>query len=287
MRAFTIDDVLARGVKDVIHEHSEIGRLLTDHHVGCVSCSVGTCRLRDVIDIHNLNEEQEHELLTRVATVVYPGRTIDIPTRTRKAAATLENMGWSPVMSTLVEEHRLIKRMLAIIPNALSVLDPKNDACWQRIDKILDFIRRFADMNHHTKEEDILFGYFDQDLQILKVMRHEHETGRTLVRLTATAVTRRDAYATREYLGSYRNLLSQHIDKEDGVLFPWLDRQLKDRAIGEIFQQFQNVRRRFTGLDEEMLARVAEFEQLGEASTTSTMSRADGHTTTDPLKARM
>jgi hemerythrin-like domain-containing protein len=40
---------------------------------------------------------------------------------------------------------------------------------------------------------------------------------------------------------AYRQLLSEHIKKEDEILYPWMDRILTTRQIGELFAKFSEV----------------------------------------------
>jgi hemerythrin-like domain-containing protein len=99
-------------------------------------------------------------------------------------------------------------------------------------------VRSYADKFHHAKEEDILFKYFDAELDILKVMHNDHETGRAHVRAVLEAVEKRDRTHFSEHLNGYRDLLTEHIKKEDEILYPWMDRELSDRQIGQLFSQF-------------------------------------------------
>ncbi len=46
-------------IQDVLKTHPEIGEILARFHVGCVSCGVGVCLLKDVVAIHSLAKEDE------------------------------------------------------------------------------------------------------------------------------------------------------------------------------------------------------------------------------------
>lgn len=48
-----------RAIKDVVTEHPPIGTILERHEIGCVTCGVGICLLKDVVSIHGLPPEQE------------------------------------------------------------------------------------------------------------------------------------------------------------------------------------------------------------------------------------
>lgn len=48
-----------RAIQDVMAEHPEIGEILNRFEIGCVTCKVGICLLKDVVSIHGLSKEDE------------------------------------------------------------------------------------------------------------------------------------------------------------------------------------------------------------------------------------
>jgi len=46
-------------IQDVLKEHPPIGEILAKHDIGCVTCRVGICLLKDVVSIHGLSKEDE------------------------------------------------------------------------------------------------------------------------------------------------------------------------------------------------------------------------------------
>jgi hemerythrin-like domain-containing protein len=230
--------LLESGIKQIIDENPDVGGILEEYGIGCVPCSVGSCLLKDIVDIHNLTPESEQEMTTRIAQVVYPDREIIVPRRERARPVAEEEIQYSPPMKMLVDEHVLIKRMVALIPALIEKIDLGSEPGRQVILGAVDFIRSYADRYHHAKEEDILFKYFDDDLEILKVIREDHDTGRAHVRAVVKAVENRDREGVAEHLNGYRELLTEHIKKEDEVLYPWIDRELSDRQVGQLFSQF-------------------------------------------------
>jgi hemerythrin-like domain-containing protein len=145
----------------------------------------------------------------------------------------------SPSAATriLSEEHRLIERgldCLAAIARAARRerrLDAKTAA------EALALIRDFADRCHHAKEEDRLFAAMEaagleRDGGVLGVMLEEHESGRGHVRAMAAVVDRAaggdaDAIAVfGRHADELDELLREHIEKEDSVLFPLGDEML-------------------------------------------------------------
>jgi len=57
------------------------------------------------------------------------------------------------------------------------------------------------------------------------------------------AVERRDQKTIAENLMAYRELLTEHIRKEDEILYPWMDNQLSTHQVGELFSKFDEVDR--------------------------------------------
>ena len=46
-------------IQDVMVRYPEIGEILNRYDIGCVTCKVGICLLKDVVAIHGLSPEQE------------------------------------------------------------------------------------------------------------------------------------------------------------------------------------------------------------------------------------
>ena len=51
-----------KAIQDVITEHPVIGEILNRYEIGCVSCKVGICLLKDVVSIHGLSKEDEAKI---------------------------------------------------------------------------------------------------------------------------------------------------------------------------------------------------------------------------------
>lgn len=220
---------LNMGIKEIISRFPKVADILNQYNIGCVPCSVGSCLLKDVVEIHNLPRERQAEMMYRIEKTIYPDRDIKMPT-VEKIEVGSREIKYSPPMKRLVDEHVLIKRWITLIPKVIDNLDI--------VLKGVDFIRNYADKFHHAKEEEILFKYFDENLDILKTMHEDHETGRAHVRAIIEAVERRDKNAIAEHLNGYKELLTEHIKKEDEILYPWIDRNLSMRQIGELYNRF-------------------------------------------------
>lgn len=240
-----MEEILGERIKEIITKFPEVGTVLNDYGVTCVTCAVGTCLLKDILSIHRLSPEEEQKMMTRIAGIIYPGRNIVVPLRKGDQDQKSKAIKYSPPMQQLVNEHKLIKRVLAAIPLMARTLDLASDKGRQMALSGVDFIRSYADKYHHAKEEDILFKLFDGNLDILKVMHQDHETGRAHVRAVISAVERHDTGDAVRHLSAYRELLTEHIKKEDEILYPWLDRQLSDSQIGRLYSAFSEVDGKF------------------------------------------
>ena len=49
-------------INKVIAEHPAIGAILQKHEIGCVTCGVGICLVKDVVAIHALGAEKEAQI---------------------------------------------------------------------------------------------------------------------------------------------------------------------------------------------------------------------------------
>lgn len=128
----------------------------------------------------------------------------------------------------LMDEHRIILGVLARLTTWAHEAASPDDQ--QELAECCDFLFNFVDPIHHIKEEDLLFPAmiahgFPKNHGPLVVMLHEHEQGRLLTDELAqlsrkSPWTERDLAAARSSAREYTSLLSQHILKEDSVLYP-------------------------------------------------------------------
>lgn len=270
-----MDAYLRTGIKELIGRYPAIGAVLEEHGIGCVPCSVGTCLLSDIVEIHNLPPEEEEDLLGRIAVVIDPGaKAAPVAARARKAGGP-RTIAYSPPMRRLVEEHRFIKRWVALIPAAVAALDVESEEGRRFVRDGVDFIRSYADRFHHAKEEDLLFAYFDEGLEILKAMREDHERARAHVRGILDALERRDREGIAGHLRGYAEILTEHIRKEDEILYPWMDRNLTTTRVGALYAAFDEVDARL-GSDRERCERFIEkAEEALPAKAGETILRAE------------
>ncbi|MGZ9149115.1 MAG: hypothetical protein ACXW4G_12215 [Candidatus Deferrimicrobiaceae bacterium] len=63
-------------IKEIIGKYPPVGALLEEYRIGCVPCSVGTCLLADIVEIHDLSPEDEGTLMAGIAGIVSPARSL-------------------------------------------------------------------------------------------------------------------------------------------------------------------------------------------------------------------
>lgn len=263
----SLDHYLDQPIKAIIDRFPTVADALAAYDVGCVHCSVGSCRLRDVFEIHNLSAADERALLKRIAGVLLPGRDVPIPRlHGRAEAKPPKGRIYSPPLRKLVEEHTLIKRCVACVPALTAAVDVETEADRALVREVVDFIRNYADRYHHAKEEDVLFTYFDAGLDILQVMHADHEAARAHVRAIVKALDRRDRADLVAHLAAWHDLLTEHIRKEDEVLYPWMDRHLETSQVGRLWSAFAAIDAEFGDAPKRYEALVNRLEQLLERS---------------------
>ena len=229
--------VLNREIKELITAYPEVGRVLEEYGIGCAPCSVGSCLLKDVVGIHNLDPQKEATLMYRLEKAIYPDRKISEPVVDMTRKSEPKKISYSPPVKKLVDEHVLIKRLLALIPAIVEFTESSLRVDRDLILRCVDFIRTYADKYHHMKEEDILFKYIDEKAEIIQVMYKDHDIGRGYVRQAVEGAEKNNKTQVNENLLAYRDLLTQHIKKEDEILYPWIDRQLSTTQVGEMFRK--------------------------------------------------
>ncbi|MBI5346524.1 MAG: hemerythrin domain-containing protein [Chlamydiae bacterium] len=227
-----MEKFLNKSIKELITSHPIIGKILQSYNIDCANCSLASCALKDVLEIHSLKEEEAKELFSKLGSVLMPNEKFVIPKF--KGAKTQNLKSFSPPMKILVDEHVLIKSFVALIP-LMKKLDKK-----LVLDSV-EFIKFYADKYHHMKEEDILFKFFDENLTILQVMHEDHKKGRGLVKKILESLDIDDFETISQCLKDYHDLLSEHIKKEDEVLFPWLDKNLTMHQIGFFYASCKKI----------------------------------------------
>jgi hypothetical protein len=101
-----MEKYLNKGIKEIIDEFPEVENILNEYGIGCGPCNVGLCLLKDIVQIHNLPQDQEQQLMARIAQQIYPNKRIDIPRIKRKIDAETQEISYSPPMKKLEDKFQ-------------------------------------------------------------------------------------------------------------------------------------------------------------------------------------
>lgn len=175
------------------------------------------------------------------------------------------------ITAVMVEEHKLILRMIALLEENAGRLEAGESVPWRFFLDGVDFIRNYADRFHHAKEEDVLFvalvanGMPEQNSPVA-AMHLAHDQGRAFVRGMEAAAQRALAgeagqeAAIGENARGYIALLRDHIDKEDSILYPLAERVLPEAPRSEMVEAYQVAAARMPGLEEKYRRLVEGWE---------------------------
>lgn len=174
-------------------------------------------------------------------------------------------------INTLMNKHRLIEKMLGAMAGYMEGLARTGTADRADLARFVDFLAGYADAVHHGKEEDLLFDAmvrsgFSATSGPVAAMLADHTQNRQYTQALRTAALREGAAWTEAEIqevigtaGAYTYLLSAHIQKEDGILYPMAMQQLSDDVKQELWQQFGN-----KASDEAVRAEVARLTALAD-----------------------
>ena len=151
----------------------------------------------------------------------------------------------------LIEEHKLIKKLIGFLSDKAKLIEEGSKADKDFFEKAVYIIKNFADKFHHAKEEDILSvemvkkGMPEKDSPI-EAMLIEHEQGREFVSGMALALERLDKDAGQAIIQNargYIELLNEHIDKEDNILYPLAERMFTQAEKQKMLKEFKRAER--------------------------------------------
>jgi hemerythrin-like domain-containing protein len=139
----------------------------------------------------------------------------------------------------LLEDHRDIERMLAVLAGAMTRLRNGESVDGQALKQIVEFLLEYADHYHHVREEQHIFPVLERYPLLtmagrLDCMPGEHEIGRQVTTTLREATERYgsgDVSAASDFVdaaGKYLQLLAHHMGIEEGVLFELAEKVVSD-----------------------------------------------------------
>jgi hemerythrin-like domain-containing protein len=147
-------------------------------------------------------------------------------------------------------EHISIVDMLHIMEKISARLRQGEEIPRDHLEKVVNFIKNFADRCHHGKEEDILFPEMAKNsanLPLVNELLGEHQTGRDYIRGIVDSIPKAgagtpDAFHIAVNMEGYIQLLTRHIRTESVTLFPLVEKQIAkpmQRQLGERFEELE------------------------------------------------
>ena len=176
------------------------------------------------------------------------------------------------VTQVMVDEHKLILRMIALVEKNTELLEQGKFRNWQFYLDAVDFIRNYADRFHHAKEEDVLFvelikNGMPEKQSPIEAMHMEHDQGRAHVRAIEDAAQKAldgetgQAAIIAENAKGYAALLRGHIEKEDDILYPLAERVLPEEVRARMLDAYAQAETKTPALENKYLLMVEGYEQ--------------------------
>ena len=156
----------------------------------------------------------------------------------------------------LYEEHGGIILMLKIMGKIAEKLKKGEEVKKEHLSRIVEFLRNFADKCHHGKEEGILFPELvkkSTNVKLVNELLGEHKTGRDYIHGIAVSLEKYkagnpDAIHIAVNSKGYIQLLTEHIKKENEILFPIAEKELSKELQEDIEKRFEKLERDVIGI---------------------------------------
>jgi len=173
----------------------------------------------------------------------------------------------------LIQEHRLILRSVYVLQAMAEQARAGKMPADEDVDKLLDFLKRFADAHHQGKEEAVLFPCLRDATQgpsgALRMMMFEHEQERSLVVGLEEALRTHKNEDFAYYGGRLAEILSTHIYKEDNILFTLVERTISKDVDARVARDMLAYDESLPPATREQMNRVVndlEWKYLGKAA---------------------
>jgi hemerythrin-like domain-containing protein len=154
----------------------------------------------------------------------------------------------------LEDEHHFISKVVSAMAILAERLEKGESLGQGELQEIFGFMRMFADKCHHGKEEVHLFPLLRRKgVSVsgcpLAILMAEHQRGRTLVKDMLTFIVEYGKGETGaknslvRVLTDLTKLYSNHIWKENYLLFPMTDKILNPEEKKDLLMKFDDVER--------------------------------------------
>ncbi|WP_372881977.1 hemerythrin domain-containing protein [Psychromonas sp.] len=163
-------------------------------------------------------------------------------------------------INELKNEHAAVKMTLTVLDRMISRLEREPDQkIVEHLDQLVGFFQVFVDKCHHGKEEDILFPALvklgvNRDGGPIGEMLSEHEQGRGYIKGLKEAVEKikkgqaSGVVEAAENATSYIELLNNHIEKEEKVLFQIGEEGFSEAEQAALYAAFEKLEEEKIGI---------------------------------------
>ncbi|HVU02816.1 MAG TPA: hemerythrin domain-containing protein [Polyangiaceae bacterium] len=152
------------------------------------------------------------------------------------------------LFDTLIDDHRLISRVLFAFEGFLTRVEQTGDLDPIELNRFVVFFREFADLIHHDREERVLFpamkrlGYAPNGAPIAHVMDEHRREQKLLFELRQGAVRNRPRGSrdTAHLVGVSRELVlfeREHIKKENDLLYPAVKKEFSGKTLDSVTKE--------------------------------------------------
>ncbi len=168
----------------------------------------------------------------------------------------------------LKNEHDAILHVFTIIDKMLTIGTKEDIEIFKFGDELIYFLKTFADKCHHGKEEDYLFTELiargiPNEGGPIGVLLLEHKQGREYISLMNKSLESKGLINFKTNAIKYRDLMRNHIDKENNALFVMADKVLDDARQNELFEKFETHEETVIGhgVHEELHSMIHKWEE--------------------------
>ena len=168
----------------------------------------------------------------------------------------------------LRKEHDAILHVFSILDKILPTDTTEDVEILKFGNELMYFLKTFADKCHHGKEENYLFKELitrgiPNEGGPIGVMLIEHQQGREYISLMSKSIEAKDPNNFKSYATQYRDLIRNHIDKENNALFVMADKVLDDARQNELFEKFETYEETVIGhgVHEELHSMIHKWEE--------------------------
>lgn len=175
----------------------------------------------------------------------------------------------------MVNEHKNIKRMLAVIRKYCFKVLKNQQLDYNDFYRIIDFVRNYADKHHHGKEEEYLFNRMIEEIKgpTEKLVKHgmlvEHDLGRLYMQnleKALKALENDEEEAKIDIIAnavSYTDLLYRHIEKEDDVVYKFAERNLSKESLKKLDEDCKRIEKeaKEKGIQDKYINLIYELEE--------------------------